>query len=94
MNAGTCWGKNKIDPSGRRVEKPRKATFTFFFFLDFTAAFDGISNNHLFRMPNIYGYWVEFFTLKQAQYVTLANTTFKLPEDSVLTPKHVGVILI
>jgi len=24
----------------------------------------------------------------------VANTTFKLPEDGVLTPKHVGVILI
>jgi len=24
----------------------------------------------------------------------LANTTCKLPEDGVLTPKHVGVILI
>jgi hypothetical protein len=31
MNAGTCWGKNTIDPSGQRVEKPRKATLTFFF---------------------------------------------------------------
>jgi hypothetical protein len=29
MNAGTCWGKNTIDPSGRRVEKLRKATLTF-----------------------------------------------------------------
>jgi hypothetical protein len=26
MNVGTCWGKNTIDPSGRCVEKPRKAT--------------------------------------------------------------------
>ena len=25
--------------------------------------------------------------------MTLANTTCKLPEDGVLTPKHVGVIL-
>jgi len=24
--------------------------------------------------------------------MTLANTTCKLPEDGVLTPKHVGVI--
>jgi len=24
--------------------------------------------------------------------MTLANTTFKLPKDGVLTPKHVGVI--
>jgi len=24
--------------------------------------------------------------------MTLANTTCKLPEDDVLTPKHVGVI--
>jgi hypothetical protein len=30
MNAGTCWGKNTIDPSGRHVEKPRKATLTLF----------------------------------------------------------------
>jgi hypothetical protein len=29
MNAGTCWGKNTIDPSGRGIEKPRKATLTF-----------------------------------------------------------------
>jgi hypothetical protein len=28
MNAGTCWGKNKIDPSGRGIEKPRKTTLT------------------------------------------------------------------
>jgi hypothetical protein len=28
MNAGTCWGKNTIDPSGRGIEKPRKATLT------------------------------------------------------------------
>jgi hypothetical protein len=33
MNAGTCWGKNKIDPSGRGIEKPRKATLTFNFLL-------------------------------------------------------------
>jgi len=26
--------------------------------------------------------------------MTLANTTCKLPEDGVLTSKHVGVILI
>jgi len=26
--------------------------------------------------------------------MTLANTTYKLPEDGVLTPKHVGVINI
>jgi hypothetical protein len=30
MNAGTCWGKNTIDPRGRGVEKPRKkAPLTF-----------------------------------------------------------------
>jgi hypothetical protein len=29
MNAGTCWGENTIDPSGRGIEKPRKATLTF-----------------------------------------------------------------
>jgi hypothetical protein len=29
MNAGTCWGKNTIDPSGRGIEKPRKVTLTF-----------------------------------------------------------------
>jgi hypothetical protein len=29
MNAGTCWGKTKIDPSGRCVEKLRKVTLTF-----------------------------------------------------------------
>jgi hypothetical protein len=29
MNAGTCWGKNSIDPRGRSVEKPREATLTF-----------------------------------------------------------------
>jgi hypothetical protein len=28
MNAGTCWGKNTIDPRGRGVERPRKATLT------------------------------------------------------------------
>jgi hypothetical protein len=28
MNAGTCWGKNTIDPSGQGIEKPRKATLT------------------------------------------------------------------
>jgi hypothetical protein len=26
MNAGTCWGKNTIDPRDRGVERPRKAT--------------------------------------------------------------------
>jgi hypothetical protein len=30
-NAGTCWGKNTIDPSGRGIEKPRKATLTLTF---------------------------------------------------------------
>jgi hypothetical protein len=30
MNEGTCWGKNTIDPSGRGIEKTRKATLTFF----------------------------------------------------------------
>jgi uncharacterized protein Usg len=29
MNAGTCWGKNTIDPRGRSVEKPCEATLTF-----------------------------------------------------------------
>jgi hypothetical protein len=29
MNAGTCWGKNTIDPRGRGVEKPHEATLTF-----------------------------------------------------------------
>jgi hypothetical protein len=29
MNAGTFWGKNTIDPSGRCIEKPCKATLTF-----------------------------------------------------------------
>jgi hypothetical protein len=28
MNAGTCWGKNTIDPRGRGVERPRKSDFT------------------------------------------------------------------
>jgi hypothetical protein len=28
MNAGTCWGKNTIDPRGRDVERPSKATLT------------------------------------------------------------------
>jgi hypothetical protein len=28
MNAGTCWGKNTIDPRGRGVERPRNATLT------------------------------------------------------------------
>jgi hypothetical protein len=28
-NAGTCWGKNTIGPSGRGVERPREATLTF-----------------------------------------------------------------
>jgi hypothetical protein len=27
MNAGTRWGKNTIDPSGRGIEKARKETF-------------------------------------------------------------------
>jgi hypothetical protein len=31
MNAGTCWGKNTIDPSGRGIEKPRKASLTLTF---------------------------------------------------------------
>jgi hypothetical protein len=30
MNVGICWDKNTIDPSGRDIEKPRKATLTFF----------------------------------------------------------------
>jgi hypothetical protein len=34
-NAGTCWGKNTIDPSGRGIEKPRKATLTFFNLITF-----------------------------------------------------------
>jgi hypothetical protein len=32
MNAGTCWGKNTIDPRGRGIERPRKATLPFFTF--------------------------------------------------------------
>ena len=28
------------------------------------------------------------------KFITLANTTCKLPEDGILTPQHVGVILI
>jgi hypothetical protein len=35
MNAGTCWGKNTIDSSGRGIEKTRKATLTFNFHIDF-----------------------------------------------------------
>jgi hypothetical protein len=31
MNAGTCWGKNTIGPSGRGVEKPREVTLTLTF---------------------------------------------------------------
>ena len=31
---------------------------------------------------------------KFIKFITLANTTCKLPEDGVLTSKHVGVILI
>jgi hypothetical protein len=30
MNAGTCCGKNKRDPRGRGIEKPREVTLTFF----------------------------------------------------------------
>jgi hypothetical protein len=33
MNAGTCWGKNTIDPRGRSVEKPREVTLTFNLFM-------------------------------------------------------------
>jgi hypothetical protein len=29
MNAGTCWGKNTIDPRGRSVEKAPGSDFTF-----------------------------------------------------------------
>jgi hypothetical protein len=29
MNAGTCWGKNMIDPRAHSVEKPRKSDFNF-----------------------------------------------------------------
>jgi hypothetical protein len=32
MNAGICWGKNTIDPSGRGIEKHHKATLTFLTF--------------------------------------------------------------
>jgi hypothetical protein len=35
MNAGTCWGKNTIDPRGRGVERPRKATLPFIFYVTF-----------------------------------------------------------
>jgi hypothetical protein len=31
MNAGTCWGKNKIGPRGRSVEKAPGSDFTFTF---------------------------------------------------------------
>jgi hypothetical protein len=29
MNAGTCWGKNTIDPGGRSVEKAPGSDFNF-----------------------------------------------------------------
>jgi hypothetical protein len=29
MNAGTCWGKNTIGPSGWSVERPRDVTLPF-----------------------------------------------------------------
>jgi hypothetical protein len=31
MNAGTCWGKDTIGPSGRSVERPRDVTLPFTF---------------------------------------------------------------
>jgi hypothetical protein len=31
MNAGTCWGKNTIDPGGRSVEKAPGSNFNFNF---------------------------------------------------------------
>jgi hypothetical protein len=31
MNAGTCWGKNKIGPRGRSVEKAPGSDFTYYF---------------------------------------------------------------
>jgi hypothetical protein len=37
-------------------------------------------------------YYIVFYDF--SNIITLANTTCKLPEDGVLTPKHVGVILI
>jgi hypothetical protein len=30
MNAGTCWGKNTIDPRGRSVEKAPGSDFNLF----------------------------------------------------------------
>jgi hypothetical protein len=33
MNAGTCWGKNTIDPGGRSVEKAPGSDFNFNVFL-------------------------------------------------------------
>jgi hypothetical protein len=32
MNAGTCWGKNTIDPGGRSVEKAPGSDFNFLTF--------------------------------------------------------------
>jgi hypothetical protein len=31
MNAGTCWGKNTIDPEGQSVEKAPGSDFNFNF---------------------------------------------------------------
>jgi hypothetical protein len=31
MNAGTCWGKNTIGPSGQSVERPRDVTLPLLF---------------------------------------------------------------
>jgi hypothetical protein len=46
MNAGTCWGKNTIDPSGGGIEKPRKASLTF---LTFGSLQAGLSSYNYFN---------------------------------------------
>jgi phosphorylcholine metabolism protein LicD len=57
MNAGTCWAKNTIGPSGRGVEKPRKATLTFNHNTLTAKAFKDVATNYNFKL-----------ILKQAYY--------------------------
>jgi hypothetical protein len=56
-NAGTCWGKNTIDPSGRGIEKPCKATLTF----NTTTTTTTITTNYYHHYYNYYHYYYYYY---------------------------------
>jgi len=53
-----------------------------------------ISSLQNYIRSHIYQVFVLYSILSFKSFITLANTTCKFPEDGVLAPKHVAVILI